>query len=227
MIKICVAGSRGRMGKRIMELAHLARGMEIVSDFDMDGNAEESMASADVVIDFTLPAGTISHLAAARELGKAMVIGTTGLTPEQGAAIKEASKDIAIVFAPNMSIGMNLLFKLVSDSARILKDEYKIEMTEAHHIHKKDKPSGTAKHLADIAAGARGVEAASIPIKAIREGEIVGDHEVVFKSVNETITLRHSAASRDTFAAGALQAARFIAGKGNGLYDMQDVLEVK
>lgn len=226
MLKIAISGSHGKMGKSIIALAEKDKGVKVVSKFDIGAEAEPEIGKCDVLIEFTAPQATVEHIAAAKKLKKAVVVGTTGLSPEQSAAVKKASKDIPIVISPNMSVGVNLLFKLCQDAARILPDEYKISVREVHHVHKKDSPSGTAKRLADLIAAERKISAGEIPIEAVREGEVVGDHRVAFDSETETIELFHSAKARDTFAAGALKAAKFLAGKKNGLYTMRDVLGI-
>ena len=150
------------------------------------------------------------------------MIGTTGLSlPEQG-RVKEAAKKIPVVFSPNMSVGVNLLFKMIADAARVLGAEYNVGIVEAHHIHKKDSPSGTAKEMARIIKAEKGdIE---VPIESVREDEIVGEHTVTFDSDVDLIEITHSAKSRDIFAKGALKAAKFVVGKPAGLYTMKDVL---
>lgn len=227
MIKIAVAGSRGKMGKSIIALAEKDKELELVSKFDVGTDARPEIAKCDVLIEFTAPQATMEHLEITLRLKKAVVIGTTGLSQEQNNIIKKASGEIPIVISPNMSIGVNLLFKLAQDAARTLPKGYKVSMREVHHIHKKDSPSGTAKRLADVVAAERKILAAEIPVEAIREGEIVGDHRVMFESDEEVIELFHSAKTRDTFASGALKAAKFLAGRKSGLYSMRDVLGIR
>ncbi len=226
MLKIAIAGSHGKMGKRIIDLAEKEKDIKVVSKFDVGAEAEPEIGKCDVLIEFTAPQATIEHVAIARKLKKGVVIGTTGLSLDDNNAIKQASNSIPIVVSPNMSVGVNLLFKLCRDAARILPKDYKVSIWEAHHVHKKDSPSGTAKRLADVAASERGMSAGEIPIEAIREGEVIGDHKVVFNSKVETIELFHSAKSRDAFAEGAVKAAKFLADKKSGLYSMRDVLGV-
>jgi len=226
MIKIAIAGSHGKMGKRIVALAEKDKDIKIVSKFDVGTDAEPEIKKCDVLIEFTAPQATAEHVSIARKLKKGVVIGTTGLPREDNDIIKKASKEIPIVISPNMSVGVNLLFKLCQDAARALPKEYKVSIREVHHIHKKDSPSGTAKRLADVITSERKILAGEIPIEAIREGEVVGDHKVVFDSETETIELFHSAKSRDTFAEGAVKAAKFLAGKSSGLYSMRDVLGI-
>jgi len=224
MIKVAVSGSEGRMGKRIISLAEKDKDVEVAARFDIGADPGPEIKKCDVLIEFTSPQATLEHVKAAEELNKAMVIGTTALSDEDNSAIRKASKKIPIVLSPNMSVGVNLLFKLCQDAARILPEDYRITMTEAHHAHKKDAPSGTAKKLAQIVAKERDAGSSSIPIESIREGEIVGDHKLTLDSPTEKIELAHSAKTRDTFAAGAIKAAKFLQGRKNGLYTMQDVL---
>ena len=226
MIKICVSGSHGKMGKRIIALAEKDKELKLVSKFDVGVDAEPEIAKCDVLVEFTAPQATAEHVRMARKLKKGIVIGTTGLSEEDNDLIKEAAKDIPIVISPNMSVGVNLLFKLCQDAARTLPKDYKVSIREAHHAHKKDSPSGTAKRLADVIASERKMLAGEIPIEAVRIGEVVGDHRVMFDSEVETVELFHSAKSRDTFAEGAVKAAKFLAGKKSGLYSMRDVLGI-
>ena len=235
-IKVAVCGCAGKMGARIAGLASEGSDIKVVLGLEAKGHPSvgskfaygeisddpDDIKAADVLVDFTIPEATIEHLAAAVKYKKAMVIGTTGFSEEQIRKIKEASKKIPIVLSPNMSIGVNLLFRLVKEAAEKLSKEYRVTMVEAHHIHKKDAPSGTAKRLAQIIKEASNIEVEDI--KSIREGEIVGDHKVTFESPYDIIELSHSAKTRDIFAKGALAAAKFIAGKKPGLYDMQNVL---
>jgi 4-hydroxy-tetrahydrodipicolinate reductase len=227
MIKVAVAGSNGRMGKRIIALAEKDKDIELVSCFDMGVDPEPEMAKCDVLIEFTSAKATVEHTLIAKKLKKAVVIGTTALSAEDNSVIKKASSDIPIVLSPNMSVGVNTLFKISQDAARILPSSYKVTMTEAHHVHKKDAPSGTAKKLAELIIKERKIKPSNLPIESIREGEIIGDHKVIFDSETEKVELSHSAKTRDTFAAGAIQAAKFLKGRKQGLYTMQDVLGIK
>jgi len=235
-IKLGVSGAMGKMGQRILELAGndpemrtslaLERlthpeigtkiaGVEVVSD-------KELIRDIDGLIDFSSVEGTLDHLRYCVKFKKPIVIGTTGFSEEQKKEIIEASRTIGVVFSPNMSIGVNLLFELTRQAARALPGDYRISMTEAHHVHKKDAPSGTAKFLADIVKQGRSLD--DVPIRSIREGEIVGDHEIVFESPWDTITISHRAKTRDIFARGALAALKFVVKKKHGLYTMADVL---
>ncbi|MFC1709191.1 4-hydroxy-tetrahydrodipicolinate reductase [Candidatus Omnitrophota bacterium] len=236
MIKLAISGSRGKMGQRICSLAASDKEFKVVSLLEKGSHPEigatmagvsitdnlEAIKDADVLIEFTSPEATIGHLLACLKYKKAIVIGTTGLTQEQKATIEKASEKIPIVFSPNMSVGVNLLFKLVREAAERLSGEYKVTITEAHHVHKKDAPSGTAKKLGQIVQGAGKQELKDI--KSIREDEIPGDHEVCFESNEDIVKLSHSAKTRDIFVQGALVAAKFITGKKTGLFDMQSML---
>lgn len=226
MIKVAIAGSQGKMGKRIIDLAEKDKEIEVVSKFDIGVDPQPQIAKCDVLIEFTTPQATAEHTIIAEKLKKGIVIGTTGLSEEDNNIIKKASKRIPIVLSPNMSMGVNLLFKLCRDAAHILPTDYKVEMTEVHHVHKKDAPSGTAKKLAELISKERKEDVARIPIKSERIGEVVGDHKVIFDSQTEKIELLHSAKTRDTFARGAIAAAKFLKGKKSGLYTMRDVLGI-
>lgn len=224
MIKVTIAGSEGRMGKRIISLAEKDKDIEIVAKFDVGIDPEPQIAKCDVLIEFTTPQATVEHTIIAEKLKKGVVIGTTGLSEEDNNVIRKASKNIPIVMSPNMSVGVNLLFKLCQDAACILPTDYKVEMIEIHHVHKKDAPSGTAKKLAELISKERKQGITNIPIRSERIGEVVGDHKVIFDSETERIELLHSAKTRDTFAQGAIRAAKSIKGKKSGLYTMRDVL---
>lgn len=223
MVKIAVSGSEGKMGSRIVELAKEDPELQVSASFDVDGNAEDSIKICDCLIEFTSPKATMEHLALCEKNKKAMVIGTTGLSEDDKKKIKEASANIPIVFSPNMSIGVNLLFKFVEDASKILGNEYEISILEAHHAEKKDAPSGTAKEMEKIVKGVKGPDT-DVAISSVREGEIVGEHTITFESDVDLIEITHSAKTRDIFAKGALSAAKFIAGKKNGLFAMKDVL---
>lgn len=237
MIRLAVSGCCGKMGRRIISLC-LEDG-----DFELAGAIEEKshpaigknigveikdnpeiIKDADVLIEFTSPSATMEHLNSVVKYKKAMVIGTTGLDPQQAEEVKQAGANISIVFSPNMSLGVNLVFRLVKEAARKLGRDYKVDIVEAHHIHKKDAPSGTAKRLVQLINQVPDREDDKIDIDSIREGDIVGEHQVRFNSPQDVIVIKHSAKTRDIFARGALEAAKFIAGRKPGLYDMQDVL---
>jgi len=198
---------------------------------------------ADVVIDFTAPAASLHHAAVCAGRGVALVIGTTGFSEEQKKALRESSRRVPLVLAPNMSAGVNVLFRLVADAARALGDSYEIEIVETHHRMKRDAPSGTALRLAEVAAEALGWKerpfvyerhgdvgprkGATIGLSAVRGGDVVGDHTVHFLADGERLELTHRATSRDNFARGAARAARWVAGRKPGFYDMQDVLGLR
>ena len=223
MIKICVSGSIGKMGSRIVELAKEDPDLHVCGSFDaIEENPEQFIEKAECLIEFTTPSATIEHLALCEKHKKAMVIGTTGLSDNDEDKIKAASKTIPIVFSPNMSIGVNLLFKMACDAAKVLGPEYSVQIVEAHHVHKKDSPSGTAKEIVRMIKDARGD--VDIPIESVREGETVGEHTVTFESNVDLIEITHSAKTRDIFVKGALQAAKFVSGKKPGLYTMKDIL---
>lgn len=224
MIRLCVSGSKGKMGARIIELAKEDKGFEVASQFDMGDDAKAAIENCDCLIEFTSPEATMKHLAICKELKKTIIVGTTGLSAAQIAEIEAASKDIPVVFSPNMSIGVNLLFKMISDAAKILGSGYSVDIVEAHHEHKKDAPSGTAKEMARVVkdSGCCG----NVHIDSIREGEIVGEHTITFDSELDMIEITHSAKTRDIFVRGALTAAKFAAGKPAGFYTMKDVLGI-
>jgi 4-hydroxy-tetrahydrodipicolinate reductase len=203
-----------------------------------------ALTGADALIDFTRPEGTLAHLALCRKLGVNIIIGTTGFDAEQKRAISAAGQDIGVVFAPNMSVGVNLSFKLLEIAARVLNEGYDIEVVEAHHRYKVDAPSGTALRMGEVVAEALGRNLAecavygregvtgerdpsTIGFATVRGGDIVGDHTVLFAGIGERVEITHKASSRMTFAQGALRAARFLAVSPAGDYDMQDVLGLR
>jgi len=235
MVKIAVNGCCGKMGKRIISLAAADPDMKLVGALERSehpdlgkqiegvtiSTAPSCIEKADVVIDFTAAASTIKLLGALKKYKKAAVIGTTGLTQDDIDKIYKTAETLPILFSPNMSKGVNILFRQVGQLARSLKG-YKVKIKEAHHIHKKDAPSGTAKKIAQIIEENSGVKVEDI--QSIREDEIVGDHEVTFVSGLDVITISHSAKTRDILAQGAVDAAKWLAKKTIGLYSMQDVL---
>lgn len=236
MIKLAVSGARGRMGQRIIALARKDSDFDVVYALERDDHPDlgktmdgllitdsyEGLSKCDCIIDFSEPKATIKLLAHALKLRKNMVIGTTGLDQEQQNLLFEASQVIPILFSPNMSIGVNVLFRLLGDAAQSLKG-YRIYIEEAHHIHKQDAPSGTAKKIVQI-LNAHNCRVRLEDVKSIREGEIIGDHKVIFESGVDKIELCHSAKNRDIFAQGALAAARWLSTKKPRLYSMDDVL---
>ncbi|WP_029520821.1 4-hydroxy-tetrahydrodipicolinate reductase [Persephonella sp. IF05-L8] len=268
MVKVIISGILGRMGQRIAQLAFEDKNLEIVGGVEspdcvhshdnvrdiLGENIDAPIVSdlakiidkGDVIIDFAgNTEAVLGHvrLAAADKNKKAMVIGTTGWTEDQLKEIKELSKDIPIVLAPNMSIGVNLLFKLVQEAAKALKGKgYDIEVIEMHHRFKKDAPSGTAVKIVDILKQETGIKNViygregiyengrpddEIAVFALRGGDVVGEHTVIFAGMGERIELTHKAGSRDIFAKGAVEAAKWIKDKPAGLYDMMDVLGLK
>ncbi len=222
MVKLCISGSKGRMGSRIIALAKENPELEVSGEFDIGEDPSGMIEKCDCLIEFTAPEATLEHLVLCEKDKKAIVIGTTGLSDKQQEKIKEASKNIPVVFSPNMSIGVNLLFKIVQEASKVLGQDYNVEIIEAHHIHKKDAPSGTAKELARIVKSVR--HGADVPIESVREGEIVGEHTVTFESDMDLIEITHSAKTRDILANGALEAAKWLVGKPAGLYTMKEVL---
>ena len=222
MVKICVSGSEGKMGSRIISLAREDGDLQVTGQFDIGGDAEASIENCDCLIDFTVPKATMANLALCEKLKKAIVIGTTGLSDEDKVRIKEASNNIPIVLSANMSTGVNLLFKLIEDASKVLSEGYDISIIEAHHTEKKDAPSGTAKEMARIVKSVK--SDIDVPVESVREGEIVGEHTITFESDGDLLEITHSAKTRDIFAKGALKAAKFIAGKKSGLFAMKDVL---
>jgi 4-hydroxy-tetrahydrodipicolinate reductase len=260
---IAVAGSAGRMGRALLESVFQSPDLRLHAALErddspfLDKDAGELLGSpcgvkisadvaaalngADTLIDFTRPEGTLRHVAVCAQLGVNMVIGTTGLSADQKARVADAANRIAVVMAPNMSVGVNLVLKLLDTAARVLEQGYDIEIIEAHHRHKVDAPSGTALRMGEVIAraigrnleevavyGREGVTGERLPttigFATVRGGDIVGDHTALFAGTGERIEITHKASSRATFALGALRAARFLAGKERGLYDMQDVL---
>jgi 4-hydroxy-tetrahydrodipicolinate reductase len=267
MTKIVVAGAAGRMGSRITALSKEYPELQLVGAFERKGhkevgndvgllvgigniniplldNLESIIDKTDVVISFTNVEASIEHLKISSSKGKAMVIGTTGFTKDDMKIVHELTKNIPCVMASNMSMGINLLLKILKDIASVLGDSYDVEIIEAHHRMKKDAPSGTAlkmaqviaealnRNLDDVAVFARkGIigerKPKEIGIQTIRAGDIVGEHTVIFGGLGERIEIMHKASSRDTFARGALRAAMWVHNKPAGLYDMQDVLGLK
>jgi 4-hydroxy-tetrahydrodipicolinate reductase len=260
-LRICMAGGCGRMGRRIIDLAAADPDFAIGGAVDVAEQAgtriaagdhavtvtaslEEGLAAADVLIDFTLADACIPNVEAAAAAGKPVVVGTTGFTDDQRRRLEAAAGSVPIVAAPNMSVGVNLLFKLAGEVAARLGLDYNVEITEIHHNQKKDSPSGTAARLAervveglglaypaDAVFGREGMVGArprnEIGVHAIRGSDVVGEHTVSFFGPGERIELTHKAHSRDNFAKGALVAAKFVAQAQPGLYDMQDVLGLR
>lgn len=193
-------------------------GLSVVDD------ARAALSGSDVCLEFTTPEATITHVEVAQELRRPMVIGTTGLSEAQLSTLRSAAQRIPIVFSPNMSLGVNVLFELARAAAERLGSTFDVEVVESHHRQKQDAPSGTAKRLAEVVAAARKQPVNAVPIHAIRAGDIVGDHTVILAGRSERLELTHRAHSREVFAQGALRAAQFIHRQRPGLYDMSDVL---
>ena len=262
-LQIAIAGSSGRMGRMLIEAVLASDDAALSGALDLPGSPSlgqdaaaflgrhggvtitadlhTGLRGADVLIDFTRPEGTLAHLAVCRELGVNAVIGTTGFTDEQKAELGAQAQHIGIVFAPNMSVGVNVVLKLLDMAARALSHGYDIEVIEAHHRHKVDAPSGTALKMGEVLAHALGRDLkdcavyaregqtgerdpSSIGFATIRGGDIVGDHTVLFAGTGERIEISHRSSSRATYAQGALRAARFVAGRPNGLFGMDEVL---
>jgi len=229
------------MGRTLIDAVQAAPDAELAATFDIGDDVASALENAQCLIDFTRPEGTLNHLALCRQRGVHMVIGTTGFSTEQKLLIQEASRDIPIVFAPNMAVGVNVVFRLLDVAARILNDGFDVEVIEAHHRHKVDAPSGTALRMGEVVAAALGRDlsecavygreghtgerpATQIGFSTIRGGDIVGDHTVLFAGTGERVEITHKAASRMPYAQGSLRAARFLSDKTCGLFDMQDVL---
>ena len=222
-VRVALIGARGRMGQTIVDLAKDNPKIDIVAQCDLGDAIESAMKDCDVAIDFS-NAGAIEEVCgAALQHRKALVIGTTGHSPEQRKIIENAAKSLPIVFASNFSVGVNALFALTRRAAEILRSEFEPQIVETHHKMKKDAPSGTAKTLGEILKETVKTE---ISIESIREGEVVGEHTVSFVGPGERLELTHHADSREIFARGALCAAQWIVGKSAGLYSMQDVLGI-
>jgi len=220
-VRVLLIGSKGRMGQTIVDLAKDDPKIDIVAQCDLGDAIEPATKDCDVAIDFS-NAGAIEEICRiALQHRKALVIGTTGHSPEQRRLIEKSAESLAIVFASNFSVGVNALFALTRRAAEILGSEFAPEITETHHKMKKDAPSGTAKTLGEILKEALEIE---IPIESIREGDVVGEHTVSFVGPGERLELTHRAGSREIFARGALRAVQWIVGKPAGLYSMQDVL---
>lgn len=264
MQRIAVMGAAGRMGKTLIEAVQLADSASLTAAIDradsslvgadvgeliaqgkmgvsLSGDLNAVLDQFDVLIDFTHPSVTLKNLEACRQAGKAMVIGTTGFTPQEKELLAAAGKQIPIVFAANFSVGVNLCLKLLDTAARVLGDDVDIEIIEAHHRHKVDAPSGTALRMGEVVASALGRdlqkvavygregqtgarERETIGFATVRAGDVVGDHTVLFAAEGERVEITHKASSRMTFAKGAVRAALWLQGREAGLYDMQDVL---
>lgn len=245
-LKILVTGCRGRMGQAVTECSNQDPDTVAAAGVDMGDDLDVAIKKCDAVIDFTLPGFTRELVEAAVKHRKILVMGTTGHDDDLLALIKDASSTIPIVHAPNFSVGVNTLFWLTAKATEILGKGFDLEVVEMHHRHKKDSPSGTARRLAEILAEARNLSYEKdcrhgrfgdvgartddeIGVHALRGGDVVGDHTVVYAADGERIELTHKASSRNTFANGAVRAAKWVSSQGHtsGLYDMQDVLGLR
>ncbi len=267
MTRIAITGAGGRMGRTLIEACSESETLQLSVAVDRPGSSligadvgevaglgklgvavgddlQQLTGEFDVLIDFTIPEATAAHLEICRQAGKRMVIGTTGLSAEHKRRIDAAAAEIPLVFAPNMSVGVNLCLKLLDLAARVLGDEADVEIIEAHHRHKIDAPSGTALRMGEVVAEALGRDLAScavygregrtgerdrrtIGFETIRAGDIVGEHTVMFAATGERVEISHKASSRMTFARGAVRAAAWLMDQGNGRFDMQDVLGLR
>ncbi len=262
-IRVAVAGASGRMGRMLVEAIEQAPDMVLTGALDVidspalgqdaagflgqhsgvhiTADLRAGLQNAQVLIDFTRPEGTLGHLKVCEELGVKAVIGTTGFTPDQKAEVGACARHIALMMAPNMSVGVNVVLRLLDVAARALNEGYDIEIIEAHHRHKVDAPSGTALQMGHVIAkavgrnldecavyGRQGVTGARDPstigFATIRGGDVVGDHTVLFAGIGERIEISHKSSSRATYAQGSLRAARFLMNQEHGLFDMNDVL---
>jgi len=222
-VRVALIGARGQMGQTIVDLAKNDPKIDIVAQCDIGDAINAAFKDCDVAIDFS-NAGAIDEICRAAEQNrKALVIGTTGHSPEQRQLIEKSAKSLPIVFASNFSVGVNAMFALTRRAAEIFGPQFKPEIVETHHTKKKDAPSGTAKTLAEILRSELKID---IPIESIREGNVVGEHTVTFVGPGERLELTHRADSREIFARGALRAAEWVVGKSPGLYSMQNVLEI-
>jgi 4-hydroxy-tetrahydrodipicolinate reductase len=243
-LKIAVAGSSGRMGKMLIDAINSSTDCELYGELDIGIDLHSELDGAEYLIDFTRPEGTMAHLKVCHDMGIKMVIGTTGFSDAEKATIAQAGEHIAIMMAPNMSVGVNVTLKLLEMAAKALNTGYDIEIIEAHHRHKVDAPSGTALKMGEVIASALGRDLkdcavyaregvtgerdpSSIGFATIRGGDIVGDHTVLFAGTGERIEIAHKSSSRETYAQGSLRAVRFLATQKTGFFDMFDVLGLK
>ncbi len=265
-LNIVIVGAAGRMGRTLIESVLATPGARLHAAVERDGSSfigqdaglflgqqtgvligsdfAAALDGADCVIDFTRPEGTLHHLSLCVERGVQMIIGTTGFDDAGKAAIKAAAEKVGVVFAPNFSVGVNLTFKLLDMAARVLNEGYDIEITEAHHRHKVDAPSGTALRMGEVIADALGRDLKTcavygregvtgerdpntIGFATVRAGDVVGDHTALFAAIGERVEITHKASSRATFANGAVRAAKWLKSQPRGLFDMQDVLGLR
>jgi 4-hydroxy-tetrahydrodipicolinate reductase len=254
VVRVAIAGASGRMGLALLEAAAATEGVALGAAVDLAASTwggvsigtdvASALANSDVLVDFTRPDGTLGHVRECVSAQRAIVIGTTGFSSEQLAQIRAAAKKIPIVMAPNMSVGINVALRLVEMAARSLGPDYDVEVFEMHHRKKVDAPSGTALKLGEVAAAARGAsldkdgvferygqtgerKPGTVGFSVARGGDVVGDHTVYFAGPGERIEITHRSASRANYAQGAMRAAKFVAGRTPGLYDMQDVLGLR
>ena len=243
MTKIAITGSNGRMGQALIEAVKLNPNVSQSSILNRGDDINRVLKDFDVLIDFTRPEATLNALSVCQSAGKAMVIGTTGFSDDALKIIDQASSDIPIVFAPNMSVGVNLTLKLLETTAKVIGTDSNIEIVEAHHRHKVDAPSGTALKMGEVIANALGRDLSecavygregteeprdrqTIGFSSIRGGDVVGEHTVTFFMEGERVEITHKASSRMTYANGAVKASQWLTNQPNGLYSMQDVLDL-
>ena len=243
MTRIAINGSKGKMGQALIEAINSSSQSDFGAGFDKGDNLIDSLKNFEVLIDFSRPEASLNALAVCKDAGKAMVIGTTGFTDSELELIGQASKEIPIVFAPNMSVGVNLTLKILETSAKVIGPDSSIEIIEAHHRYKVDSPSGTALKMGEVIANALGRDLSecaiygregieeprdmnTIGFSSIRGGDVVGEHTVAFFMDGERVEITHKASSRMIYANGAVRAANWLSDKPNGLYSMQDVLEL-
>ena len=243
MTRIAINGSKGKMGLALIEAINSSSKSDFAAGFDKGDSLIDSINDFEVLIDFSRPEASLNALSVCKDSGKSMVIGTTGFTDSGLKLIEQASKDIPIVFAPNMSVGVNLTLKILETSAKVIGPDSSIEIIEAHHRYKVDSPSGTALKMGEVVANALGRDLSkcaiygregieeprdlnTIGFSSIRGGDVVGEHTVAFFMDGERVEITHKASSRSIYANGAVRAANWIAAKPSGLYSMQDVLEL-
>ena len=243
MTKIAITGSNGRMGRALIRAVKINPDVTQGSMLNRGDDINLVLKDFDVLVDFTRPEATLDALSICQSAGKAMVIGTTGFSDEALKIIDQASSDIPIVFAPNMSVGVNLTLKLLETTAKVIGTDSNIEIVEAHHRHKVDAPSGTALKMGEVIANALGRDLSecavygregteqprdkqTIGFSSIRGGDVVGEHSVTFFMEGERVEITHKASSRMTYANGAIKACQWLTNKANGLYSMQDVLDL-
>jgi 4-hydroxy-tetrahydrodipicolinate reductase len=226
MIQVAVVGARGRIGRLIVEAVKQDQETHLCAELSRATNHSLLHATApiDIVIDFTAPVATLAHLKICQDQGYGMVIGTTGFTKAEQTEISKAAKDIPIVFSPNMSIGVNVSFKLLEVAASILQGKADVAILDLHHKHKQDAPSGTALKMAEIIKNASGAKITALEMSSARVGEVVGDHSILFVLNGERLEIIHRATDRALFAKGAIHATKWLVDQKPGLYDMQDVL---